>query len=278
METATHPAARGASRDLDSINRRTWAQRDTVRVYERLQGLTDPGEKAALEFVAGAARGRPILDIGVGAGRTTQLLQPISQNYIAIDYTQEMVDAFRRLHPGVRCERMDARDLSAFGDGQFELVVFSFNGIDAVDLEGRMKVLREVHRVLRPGGRFLFSAHNHEGPGRREHPQLHIPFTWNPIKLGWRGLKSIRALPRSLMNHRRLRALNESHDGWSIANAGAHDFGIVVMYTTLDETKRQLRQAGFEVEAVFDSTRGAPVGDGADTRDIFWFHYVAHKA
>jgi SAM-dependent methyltransferase len=277
MDTSTHPAARESARNLDSINKPTWAQPDTVRLYERLQGWTDPGEKAALDFVAAAAQGQPILDMGVGAGRTTQFLQRVSQNYIAIDYTAEMVRAFRKLHPGVRCEQMDARDLSAFADGQFELVVFSFNGIDAVDLQGRMKVLREVHRVLRPGGRFFFSAHNHDGPGRGEQPQLHIPFTWNPIKLGWRGLKSIRALPRSLMNHKRLSAMNETHDGWSIMNAGAHDFGIVVMYTTMAETKRQLRETGFEVEAVFDSSRGGRVFDGADTRDVFWFHYVARK-
>lgn len=278
MDYSSHPRAREGARNLDSINRPTWSQPDTVRLYERLQGWTDPGERAAFERVSDAARGGPILDIGVGAGRTTQFLKPLGDDYIAIDYTAEMVRAFRKLHPGVRCEQMDARDLSAFADGQFALVVFSFNGIDAVDLEGRMQVLREVHRVLRPGGRFFFSAHNHEGPGRGEHPQLHIPFTWNPIKLGWRGFKSIRALPRALINHKRLRAMNETHDDWSIMNAGAHDFGIVVMYTTLAETKRQLRETGFEVEAVYDSTRGAVVEDGTDTRDMFWFHFIARKA
>ena len=71
--------------------------------------------------------------------------------------------------------------------------------------------------------------------------------------------------------------MNEQHDGWSIMNAGAHDFGIVIMYTTLAEQKRQLAEAGFECEAVFESTRGEPVHDGDDTRDVSWFHYVARK-
>jgi SAM-dependent methyltransferase len=215
--------------------------------------------------------------MGVGAGRTTALLLPISSDYVGIDYTAEMVAACRKLHPGVRIEQMDARDLSAFEDGSFALVMFSFNGIDAVDPAGRVQVLREVHRVLQPGGTFLFSAHNHNGPGRGERPKLDLPFTWNPIKLGWRGLKLATALPRAFMNHKRLSALNETHDSWSVMNAGAHNFGIVVMYTTLAEQKRQLAETGFECEAVFDSACGRLVADSDDTRDMWWFHYVARK-
>lgn len=273
----THPHAREAAADLDAVNRPTWARRDTVRIYERLHGVTDPGERAAIDYVAARAAGRPVLDIGVGAGRTTGLLLPVSSDYIGIDYTQEMVVACRKRHPGVRIEQMDARDLHAFEDGGFALVVFSFNGIDSVGPQDRPRVLREVHRVLQPGGLFLFSAHNHEGPGRGEQPHVHIPFTWNPLKLGWRSLKSIRAWPRSLMNHKRFSTMNETHESWSVMNAGAHEFGIVIMYTTLAEQKRQLREAGFECEAVFDNKRGQAVPDGADTRDMWWFHYVARK-
>lgn len=269
--------AREARADLDAINRPTWARRDTVRVYERLQGFTDPGEQAALESIIPRVRGRPVLDIGVGAGRTTQLLLPVSSDYVGIDYTQEMVQACRKRHPGVRIEQMDARDLGAFESGRFALVMFSFNGIDSVGPQDRLRVLREVHRVLEPGGLFLFSAHNHDGPGRGEQPQARVPFTWNPIKLAWRGLKSLRAWPRAFINHRRLRRVNETHEDWSVMNAGAHDFGIVVVYTTLAEQKRQIAQAGFECEAVFDNARGQPVPEGADTRDMWWFHYVARK-
>lgn len=272
-----HPQAREARTDLDAVNRPTWARRDTVRQYERLHGYTDPGERAAIDFVMDRVRGQRVLDMGVGAGRTTGLLLQLTQDYVGIDYTREMVEACRRRHPSVRVEQMDARDLSAFRDGEFSLVMFSFNGIDSVSPQDRMSVLREAHRVLEPGGTFLFSAHNNDGPGRHEHPQVHVPFTWNPIKLGWRGFKSISALPRALMNHRRFKTMNETHADWSVVNAGAHDFGIVVVYTTLAEQKRQIREAGFECEAVFDNVAGTRVADDADTHDMWWFHYVTRK-
>lgn len=264
--------------DQDTINRGTWKRPDTVREYQRLEGWTDPGERAAVEYVCAEVRGRPILDIGVGAGRTTPLLRAVSDDYLGIDYTEEMVQACRARHPGVRIEHMDARDLGPLESGRFALAMFSFNGIDAVHVEERHQVLREVHRVLQPGGLFIVSAHNRHGPGHGEQPGLHLDWTWNPLKLGWRTVKLARSLPRSWRNSRRLRALNETHDDWSIMNCGAHDFGIVVVYTTLAEQKRQLAAAGFDVELVLDNVAGRPVADDADTRAAWWFHYIARKA
>jgi len=274
--TLQHPPRSPAN--LDRVNRPTWARPSTVRLYERMHGWTDPGEEAAVNHVAREMRDRPVLDIGVGGGRTTELLLPVSRNYIGVDYTPEMVQACRARHPGVRIEQMDARDLGAFADGQFALVMFSFNGIDAVDMAGRVQVLREVRRVLQPGGVFLFSAHNQLGPGLHERPRLHVPFSWNPVKLGWRVLKMAGALPLALANHWRYKPLDETHGDWAIANAAAHDFGVVIVYTTLAAQKRQLQEAGFRCEAVYDSTRGQVVADDADTRDIWWFHHVARKA
>ncbi len=267
----------GTGLDLDAINRRAWKERATIGAYVRLQGWTDPGEQVAVEHVAAQVRSRPILDIGVGAGRTTGILRPVSSDYIGIDYTQEMVQACRAAHPGARIEHMDARDLSAFESGRFALVVFSYNGIDAVDLAGRRQVLREVHRVLQPGGLFLFSAHNRQGPGFGEGPRLRFTFSWNPLKFGWRALQSVRSLARSARNHRRFRALNEPHPDWAVMNCAAHDFGIVIMYTTRLEQERQLQAAGFATELVLSNVDGRPVAQDADTRGITWFHYVARK-
>lgn len=261
----------------DAVNRGTWKLPDTVRQYERLEGWTDPGERAAVEQVTAEVRGRPILDIGVGAGRTTPLLRAVSEDYLGIDYTEEMVEACRARHPGVRVEHMDARDLSRLEANRFALAMFSFNGIDAVHVQERHKVLREVHRVLQPGGLFIVSAHNRHGPGHGERPRLQLDFSWNPVKLGWRALKLARSLPRAWRNSRRLQALNETHEDWSIMNCGAHDFGIVVVYTSLAEQKRQLAAAGFETELVLDNVAGRPVADDADTSGIWWFHYIARK-
>lgn len=270
-------AARGGAPGIDAANREAWRKGRTVRAYRRLKGWTDPGEQAAFEYVAREVRARAILDIGVGAGRTTGLLRELSRQYVGIDYTQAMVDACRQRHRDACILHMDARDLSSFDENRFALAVFSFNGIDAVDLADRQQVLRQVHRVLEPGGLFIVSSHNRLGPGAGERPRLRLEFSRNPLRLGWRLARSAASLVRSLPNHFRLRGLNETHEEWAIMNAGAHDFSIMVMYTTLAEQKRQLRAAGFEIEQVYDNVRGLPVADTDDVRGVWWFHHVARK-
>lgn len=270
-------AGRPSAFDPDSVNRGTWRRSETVDQYRRLRGWTDPGEERAVASVAARVRGQPVLDIGMGAGRTAALLAPIAGEYLGVDYTAEMVQAARAGHPSMRFEHMDARDLSALPAAHYALAMFSFNGIDSVAVADRSTILAQVHRVLRPDGLFIVSAHNRHGPGAGERPRLAIAWTPNPVRLAWRIARQLGTLPRAISNHRKWSRVNEVHDDWAVMNAGAHDFGIVMVYTSLAEQKRQLREAGYVVEAVYDSAVGALVGDGDDTRKAWWFHYVARK-
>lgn len=259
----------------DRVNQAAWQSPETLRWFATYEGWSDAGEQVATERVAPRVQGTGILDIGVGAGRTTPLLRQLSSDYRAIDFAPAMVELCRSKYPDVDVQVGDARDLSAFADEQFGLVVFSWNGIDAVDDADRAKVLAEVHRVLRPGGVFLFSTHNKLGPGHHETPwRLSLRDIAHPRSTARR----IRSLPLDARNHHRLRTLNHDAGEWSMMNAAAHHFGIVIHYTTLAHALDEVAASGFDADPeVYGSSDGRPVRVGDDTRDVWWFQVVAVK-
>ena len=264
-----------AAQRMDEINRKAWADHATVSWYQHLDGWTDPGERAAVEHVKPEALDKRILDLGVGGGRTVPLLREISADYVGIDYTAALVDACRARYPDACVFPGDARDLSRFAEGSFDLVVFSFNGIDAVNHEDRLTVLREVRRVLSPGGSFLFSAHNHRGPSNDGKISFGVYRTRNPFKLAARVARAAFHAPRTILNYWRNSKLGYVGDGYAILNAAAHDHGIVIHYTTLEAQLRELLDAGFQrAPVVFDNVTGRRIAPDDDTTAVSWFHFV----
>jgi hypothetical protein len=86
---------------LDQINQRAWTSRDAFREFTREKAWTDAGEQAAFELISRECRGQPLLDIGIGAGRTIPLMMRISSDYIGIDYTASLLEQSRACFPGV---------------------------------------------------------------------------------------------------------------------------------------------------------------------------------
>ncbi len=168
--------------------------------------------------------------------------------------------------------------MSALPSGHYGLVEFSWNGIDCVDYDDRVKILEEMYHVVRPGGYVLFSSHNRGGPGYQENIWKLLPqFTFNPLKLGWRTLRSMRRFQLGTLNYMRNVKLNHDYGDYAVKTAAAHNFGIVIVYTTLREQRRQLAQIGFERSAVFGSCEGNRIDDDVEISDTWWFHFIARK-
>ncbi len=261
----------------DALNARTYAIGEVVDTYRRLDGYTDPGERVALELVAGPCANQPILDIGVGAGRTVELLRAISAEYRAVDYTPAMVRACRARYPDVRVELGDARDLRGFEDESFGLVVFSFNGLDSLSHEDRLRALRSVRRVLAPSGVFLFSSHDRADlEARRSRFALPtFPRTTNPIKLAYRGLLYARRLATAVRAELEWRSRDEWHDDHAIVLCPAHDHGLMIYHARRECVERQLRDAGFRGPVTVVANDGRVLGPDDDASGVAWFHYIA---
>jgi SAM-dependent methyltransferase len=263
-------------RSLDAINRPAWARAVDRFVWN---GWSDAGERVATRRVAPLVKDQPILDIGVGCGRTLPLLRALSSDYVAIDYTPEMVDMCRRRFPGANVLVADARDLSRFDDAAFALVSFSLNGIDAVDHEDRAKVVAEAFRVLKPGGAFQYSTHNKLGPGPKQRPwSLPSIDLRSPRNTARRVKQRLLGLRAGLRNFRRYRTIVTEGPDWCIRVGEAHSFGIVMHFITALGILRETADAGFNSNVeLYDEGRGVRVQPAADTSRIWYFNVVAFK-
>src|SRR5262249_8841089 len=129
-------------------SRRIYSHPRTVRFYAGRTFLLE-AEKVVFDVHADYLRGRRILDLGVGCGRTTEYLLRLSASYVGVDYAPAMIEHCRSRFPGVAFCCCDASDLGRFPSESFDVVVFSFNGLDHAFPARRMTILGEMRRVLR---------------------------------------------------------------------------------------------------------------------------------
>lgn len=259
---------------IDAVNRSHISGVSSVRASFARDGL-DGAEQAALASIADAVRGRPILDIGVGGGRTVEALRSLSRDYLAVDYSHEMVEACRARYPGVAVQHGDARDLSALPRDHFALVMFSCNGLGMVGHADRLRILAQVRAVLAPGGVFAFSTHNLDSPANhRRFAMPALALSANPMRSAVRLLRFARSTAVRAINRGRYWRQQEHHDGWAILNSECLDYGTLLYHVDAATSVRQLVDAGFAPEVELFDLSGR---DGRGTRDDSLF-YVARRA
>lgn len=120
-------------------------------------GYHAAGPDLAAMLAAGSMTGAErVLDIGSGPGHTALLFAPHAREVVATDPTEAMLDQGRRLAmerglENLRFECTGAESLP-FEDDAFDRVTSRQSAHHYTDVPA---ALREVARVLRPGGRFL---------------------------------------------------------------------------------------------------------------------------
>jgi SAM-dependent methyltransferase len=275
----------------DDVNRPVWELPETIAGMS-VEGFTDAGERDALLALAAEWRGRPLLDIGIGSGRTTTLLRLLSDDYIGVDYTAAMVAAAQRNHPGVDIRLGDARDLTEQPDRSRAGVVFSYNGIDALDRDDRRRALAEMARVVTDDGAVLFSTLNKAGPDWRQPPWRAAPPPWVNGSLqpyGGRGaarvvrtmLRAARSPGSRVRGYRNWwcgRRLVIDRGGWGIGVLAAHEYGLLTHFVRLDQQVADLETCGLRLDAAYAAEDGRRLAPGDDLSGVRWFQIIARPA
>jgi SAM-dependent methyltransferase len=116
------------------------------------------GVREADARLLGDVRGRRVLELGCGAAAGARWLAGQGAEVVALDLSAGMLRHARSAsdRSGVRVPLLQADALALpFGNGVFDIVCTAFGAIPFVADSGA--VMREVARVLRPGGAWVFS-------------------------------------------------------------------------------------------------------------------------
>ncbi|WP_083555980.1 class I SAM-dependent methyltransferase [Hyphomicrobium sp. NDB2Meth4] len=162
------------------------AYRRWAPVYDYTFGLVAGESRRHAVQVLNQRQGR-ILEVGVGTG----LSLPDYKRHlevVGIDLSPEMLEKARervneeKLDHVTGLHEMDASDLK-FADGSFDIVVAMFVMTVVPDPE---KVMRELSRVVKPGGEVMLVNHFSQREGVRGWVERRMaPFA---DKIGWRSI------------------------------------------------------------------------------------------
>jgi SAM-dependent methyltransferase len=238
------------------------------------QGLLE-GERAILARLGDVLSGVRLLDIGVGAGRTAPAFSAACARYVGIDSAEGMIRHCRQALPDLDFRHCDARDLGIFQAASFDVVWFTFNGIDYVPPADRVRVLREMVRVLAPGGTLVFSSHNLNAPPAP-------PGLWPAWRTGGslvrRGVSNVRRLGTHLMGHVNYRVRQRQQE-WGEDHAflvdTAHGYRLLTCFVSPPHQVARLQELGL-VDVTVMAKDGTPVAADAGSADT-WLFYMARK-
>lgn len=234
---------------------------DIVAHYAAASGLYPVEAELFDRHVSAGAR---VLDLGVGAGRTTPWLSARASTYVGLDLSEGMVawcsEHFRSAH----FVQGDATELAQFDDSTFDVVVFSFNGIDCIPTEvGRQRCLSQCRRVLAPGGRLIFSSHNARY------------WVFPPRLEGGLARRAWRTLYAALHTLSNLVFLTTRRAFWAgrgfVRDPATH--GGLKHIATVASVREELDRAGFEVLEVLSDLHPRRLPSFATA----WYYYASRK-
>src|SRR5262245_31441337 len=170
-EEMADPVTRREASATETVraNRAWWDRASDWYQAEHGEFLRDDGfiwcpeglDEANARLLGRPVAGRLVLEVGCGAAQCSRWLAKQGACVIGIDLSRRQLEHARRIDAasgaptGVPLAQADAAALP-FGAGVFDLACSAYGALPFVADSAR--VLQEVARVLRPGGRWVFSV------------------------------------------------------------------------------------------------------------------------
>ncbi len=156
------------------------------------------------KFACGFVSNSIVLDAACGAGYGSYMLSETAKQVFGIDISQESIDYAREKYSNtnITFEVMNIEKLK-YPDNFFDIVV-SFETIEHISSQETF--LKEIKRVLKPGGKLILSTPNIETTSKGK--AVHTPFHLKEVTLDemiglLKDFKDIKVYSQKMTYHRR---------------------------------------------------------------------------
>ena len=219
----------------------------TINRYKKLEHILKP-EKIIFDYLKNLEieKRNLMLDIGVGAGRTSEKFSSVFKKYIGIDYAEEMIKHCNTIFNNTKNMKFvcsDARNIDFVSDDYVDFIFFSFNGIDCVSYDDRIKILTEVKRIAKKCAYFAFSTHNLNNIKSL----FSYQFPKNPLKWAREYKRYI-----GVHNNNEYNQLATKKDYAYIFDGDNNNFNYRYVYVNPEFQIKELSNLGFEIIKIID--------------------------
>jgi len=128
-----------------------------------------PLDRQLLDRYAASVRSGLVCDLGCGPGHISRYLFDRGVSVFGIDLSPRMIEYARQLNPGIEFKQGNMLSLDA--DDNTWAGIVSFYSIIHIPHEKIAAALKELRRVLQPGGSLLLSFHS-------GHEVIHLEEWW----------------------------------------------------------------------------------------------------
>ncbi|MES2838434.1 MAG: class I SAM-dependent methyltransferase [Bacteroidota bacterium] len=251
-------------------NLETYKNKKTINYYFNAEGLQLP-EQTILKKNEDKLLNANVLDVGVGGGRTTPFFAKNADYYLGIDFSEEFIihcqKKYKSAFPNAEFKTVDARSLEQMTPASFDIILFSFNGIDNVNNEERKNIIKTIYNLLKPSGCFIFSSHN---------------INYLPILAKYKIYRNPFATLKTVIKHynflrKNNLALQNTKD-YTFIYDDTYDFGLTTCYIEAKYQIKQLEEVRFSNCEIYSLNTGNKISiTESETDKSAWLYYTCTK-
>lgn len=161
MKKSVIPDLLDWKKDEKTMSKRIWDW--YAPVYEIFMPMDEKVFPEMYARLPEVIRGKSVLEIATGPGTLAKRIAPAAGKFIATDYSEGMIKTARKgeYAPNLTFEIADATELP-YREGEFDVVMIA-NALHV--MPDPVSALKEIDRVLKPGGILIAPNFIHSGVG-----------------------------------------------------------------------------------------------------------------